>query len=743
MNADLSQFSMADLFRVEAASQTQMLVSALLALEQDPTRPDQLEACMRAAHSLKGAARIVDVGAAVTLAHAMEELFVAAQEGRLRLGQPHIDALLKGADLIMAVADLPDHADAAQNAEWDAKADGFVARLQAIVEGGDVAPPAPEPEVRSAPAPAPVPEAGQVDEALRVSVDNLNRLLDLAGGSLVESRRLKPFGDSLSRLKRLQRDAANAVSALQDALSPELLTPAARDALALAQDRIATCRSFLTERIADLDVINYQATTLAHRLYDQALLVRMRPFGDGIVSFPRMVRDVSRVLGKQVRLEVVGADTKVDRNILERLEAPLGHLVSNAVDHGIEMPEDRLAAGKPAEGVIRLEARHSAGMLQVTLTDDGRGVDLERVRRAVVERKLATPEMAERLSESELLEFLFLPGFSMKGAVTEVSGRGFGLDVVQDMVKKVGGLVRVSAEAGQGTRFQLQLPLTLSVIRALLVEIGGEPYAFPLTQVVRTLKIARGEVQTLEGRQHFTLDGRQIGLVPALQVLGSNAAPAWEDELAVVLVGSQQGLYGLVIDRFVGGRELVVQPLDPRLGKVQDVSAGALMEDGTPLLILDVEDMIRSIEKLSATDRLHKVGRTADTGAGARRKRVLVVDDSFTVRELQRKILDQQGYDVEVAVDGMDGWHAVRNGGFDLVISDIDMPRMDGIELVGLIRKDPELRSLPVMILSYKDREEDRRRGLDAGADYYLTKGSYQKEALLQAVVDLVGEAEA
>jgi two-component system sensor histidine kinase and response regulator WspE len=310
------------------------------------------------------------------------------------------------------------------------------------------------------------------------------------------------------------------------------------------------------------------------------------------------------------------------------------------------------------------------------------------------------------------------------------------------MVKQVGGLVQVTSRRGEGTRFQLQLPLTLSVIRALLVEIGGEAYAFSLAQTLRAIKVPRADIGVVEGRQHFTMDGRQVALVAAHQILECGAAPTDDGDACVVVIGSHQDLYGVVVDRFLGGRELVVQPLDPRLGKIKDISAGALMEDGSPLLILDAEDMVRSVEKLAAADRLGLLGAQQGSAQGRARKRVLVVDDSFTVRELQRKLLDHHGYDVEVAVDGMDGWNAIRNGAFDLVVTDVDMPRMDGIQLVGLIKKDLKHASLPVMILSYKDREEDRRRGLDAGADYYLTKGTYQNDALIEAVVDLIGTAQ-
>jgi two-component system, chemotaxis family, sensor histidine kinase and response regulator WspE len=465
----------------------------------------------------------------------------------------------------------------------------------------------------------------------------------------------------------------------------------------------------------------------------------MRPFADGVHGFPRMVRDLGRTLGKQVKLEIVGLGTQVDRDLLEKLDAPLGHLLRNSLDHGIESSEDRCAAGKPLEGTVRLEARHSAGMLQVIVSDDGAGIDLEKLRGTIVDRNLTTAEMADKLSEAELLEFLFLPGFTMKPNVTEISGRGVGLDVVQDMIKQVRGTVRVASERGRGTRFLLQLPLTLSVVRTLLVDIGGEPYAFPLAYIVRTLKLPKVQVELLEGRQHFAFEGRRVGLVTAHQVF-ETVEPAAADELPVIVLGNNNYTYGIVVDRFLGERELVVQPLDPRLGKIKDISAGALMEDGSPVLIVDVEDMIRSVDKLVSGGRLSRIGRTLSSNGDKKHKRVLVVDDSLTVRELERKLLGNRGYEVEIAVDGMDGWNALRTGQFHLVVTDIDMPRMDGFELVGMIKKDPVLKALPVMIVSYKDREEDRMRGLDAGADYYLTKGSFHDETLIQAVVDLIGE---
>ena len=350
-------------------------------------------------------------------------------------------------------------------------------------------------------------------------------------------------------------------------------------------------------------------------------------------------------------------------------------------------------------------------------------------------------ETASQLSETELIEFLFLPAFSTAEEVTEISGRGVGLDVVKNMVQQVGGTLRAESNKGEGMRFHMQLPLTLSVTRTLLVEIGGEPYAFPLARIDRALDVPQSDVEVVEDRQYIKFEDQSIGLIPAPQVLELEGAESAGENLSVVVISDRLSRYGLVVDRFLGERDLVVRPLDPRLGKTTDISAAALMEDGTPALIVDVDDLVRSMDNLISGGRLVKIGMVADQQEDWAPKRVLVVDDSITVREVERRLLENRGYRVEVAVDGMDGWNAVRTGLYDLIVTDVDMPRMDGIELVRQIKGDAELKALPVMIVSYKDRQEDRMLGLEAGADYYLTKSSFHDETLIEAVEDIIGSA--
>lgn len=730
---------------MDAEAHLQALTDGLLGLEQNPDRADLTEACMRAAHSIKGGARVVGIDAGVKVAHAMEDCFVSAQEGELRLRTHHIDVLLQGIDLLQRIANTPE----ADMGQWDASVseeiDLFVSTLAQVPNTEDLSsftgPSVPEITKEEPENLVPQAVVGAY-RAMRVNAENLNRLLALAGESRMESQRLKPFSLSLQRLKKMHHGVESEIFLLAEQLQTYSLDQKTQARIHDLKQRILGLQQFLGERHAELDIHDRRSVDLAHRLYEEALACRMRPFSDVTLGLPRMVRDLGRILGKDVILRIEGESAQVDRDVLQKLEAPLGHLLRNAVDHGIESPTERCLTNKPEEGEIHLEARHHAGMLLVTITDDGRGIDLERLRTAIVSKGLTNSETATTFGTAELLDFLFLPSFTMKDSVTEISGRGVGLDAVQEMLKQVRGTVQISTEFGVGTRFRLRLPLTLSVLRTLLVDINGEPYAFPLAQISQALKVTLDKIELLEGRQYFQFNGQNVGLVAAYQVLDLPISES-KNELALIVIGEGENQYGLAVDKFLGEQELVVQRLDPRLGKIPNIAAGSLMEDGSPVLIVDVEDMIRSVGKLISESQLSKAYTAAVVSGQRNRKRVLVVDDSLTVRELERKLLTAKGYEVMIAVDGMDGWNAVRTGHFDLVISDIDMPRMDGIEFVSLIKKHPQLKNLPVMVVSYKDREADRQRGLEAGADYYLAKSSFHDQTLLQAVTDLIGEAEA
>lgn len=700
---------------------------------------------MRAAHSLKGAARIVNLTPAVPVAHAMEDCLVMAQHGQLLLTPEHIDVLLKGADLLLRIA-CPPQADGSHEVD-DGTIAAYVATLGASVQTSQtptspiqvntstiIAPPGLVPA-----APTPAAEPAGRERALRVSAKTLDQLLGLASEVTIESRWLSPFVKSLLNNKRQHDRTVSGLESLVAVLRESNADPSWISQIEALSRQASITQQQLAERVNDIDRFDWRIGHLNQRIYDTAISCRMRPLSDGTSGLARMVRDLGRELGKVVRLDIVGESTRVDRDVLEQLDAPLSHVLRNAVDHGIELPAKRVAAGKPEEGVITLAARHSAGRLHIDITDDGDGVDLARLAGQVAARGFAPAATVAGMHEDELLAFLFLPGFSTRNEVTQVSGRGVGLDAVQDALRRLRGDIRMSQVAGLGTRFTLDLPLALSVVRALLVDVGGEPYAFPLGYVDHALTVLREDIAQLEGHQHFAFEGGQVGLVSARQLLAARGEDSASGErLDVVLLSDDSQTYGVAVDRFLGERTLVLQPLDPRLGKIPDIKCGALMEDGSAVLVLDVGDLLQSIEKLNNAGRLTRIA-PAQTAPLAGRKRVLVVDDSLTVRELERKLLTKHGFDVSVAVDGMDGWNMVRAETFDLVISDVDMPRMDGIELVSLIKRDRRLGATPVMIVSYKDRPEDRQRGLEAGADYYLAKSNFHDETLFSVVLDLIG----
>ena len=806
---------MLELFRLEAESQAEILSSGVLEIEEQRQSAETIESLMRAAHSLKGAARIVGLDAAVQVAHALEDVFLAAGDNKISVQPAHADILLAGVDFLSSIA----AADNGNEATWQDQANTCVRNLQALASNAPqqvsdltpetVEPPTPEethkeqsstpegsskaeptrlarettdkeeplhgslqesaeteskstaeiertgatsadvspPQKKQGPHNSAKPQVNPADSSkdeedrvVRVSAESLTRLVGLAGESLVEARQLRPFADSLLVLREFQTDLCDQITTCEENIRSVELPPSQMTLIESLRQRSVQSLDKLTKIIEAFEGFARRNEDLSERLHREVIFSRMRPLADGIHGFPRLVRDVSRQLNKQVRLVVNGEQTGVDRDILDKLEAPLSHLVRNALDHGMELPDDRLREGKPAGGTITIDAGHRAGSLTISITDDGRGINLESLKTKIIERELVTPQVAERLSEAELLEFLFLPGFSTRNKVTEISGRGVGLDVVQTMVKAVGGTVRITTQPGTQTCFTLQLPITMSVIRALLVDIGGEPYAFPLPRIDHILTCRREEIASVEARNYIDHDGVAIGLVHACNVFDIEMPDSDEDTISVVVVSDRGQRFGLVVNDFLGERDLEVRPLDSRLGKVPNISSASLLENGDPVLIVDIEDLVRSIDSLLTGRGISPIDAAREELKASQVKRILVVDDSITVRELERQLLQSRGYEVDVAVDGMDGWNAFRSTPYDLVVSDVDMPRMDGIGLVTLIKTDAHRSHVPVVIVSYKDREEDRLRGLDAGANRYLTKSSFQDDTFLETIVDLIGE---
>lgn len=798
--------SLFELFRGEVEENCRALSDGLLAIEKAGLSREGAEPLMRAAHSIKGAARVLGFQPVVAFAHQMEEVLDRYRKGQEPVRRSRIDQLLRATDLLAqlgtgteqdatqwgercaaevnalltelaaaAPEDPPSAAEAVESrgAKDAAGPEGSASApaAPAASAASPSAPPSPpEPSSASAQAPERASPEGtlatssateatsggaartaslvsgsptQVDvggaktaegetRVVRVGAEHLDRMMRLAGESMVEARRAPTLRADVSALKERMLALRSLARRTGGAASLE-------QSLALAA-QVDELHALLRRHGESLEELFRRSEEAATALYHEVLASRMRPFSEVTSGYPRMIRDLARQLGKEVEFEVIGGATPVDRDILSKLDAPITHMLRNAVDHGIEAPADRRAAGKRAAARIQLEARHLAGSLIVEIRDDGRGVDAAAIRRRAIERGLVGAEMAESLSRNEIHDFLFLPGFTTARAVTEVSGRGVGLDVVQRMVQAASGTISVRSEPGAGTAFVLRLPITLSVIRAALVEIAGDSYAVPLARLERILRVPPERLHPIEGRLQFELDGRSIGMIQAHRVLEVEGEAEPTESSSVLVIEQDHQSFGLVVDRFLGEQDLVVRPLDPRLGRVPHVSAAALLDDGSVTIILDVEDLLASVRRSLGEGRVRELGAVDAPAVDIRRRRrVLVVDDSITVREVQRQLLQRLGYEVETAVDGADGWNQLRAGTFDLLITDVDMPRLNGIELVRLVRREPRFTSLPVAIVSYKDREEDRMAGLEAGANAYLTKGSFKDESFASTIQRLVG----
>jgi len=743
--------SMLELFSLEADTQTKLINEKLLELESDSTNDDLLEPLMRASHSLKGAARMIGFDQVVDIAHSMEDCFVRCQKGILKLDKNSIDIMLYSNDILGLIATTSPN----DLASWlSLNADTIEHAVQALTDIAngktvvlDTLDQIQSNSVDSTQTTASKSDSTSTnrtqDSAIRVQSDRLNKIMGISNEILVSQKWNQTHIESLQLVKKRQTELALAMERLKQELE-EIEIPDTQYATLLeASQKAEICRQGLIHELNQADEFDRRSYILSTKLNQEIIASRMRPFRDGSHGFQRMSRDISHDLGKNIELHLDGLDTLIDSDILDMVEAPLTHLIRNAIDHGIELPEDRLSKGKSETGNITVHAYHHAGNLIISIVDDGKGVDLDALKTKIITRKHVNEEMANKLSEAEILDFLFLPGFSTREDVTEYSGRGVGLDVVHNVVTDLRGQIRCKSKIDQGLSVELQLPLTLSVLQTLLTNVADEYYAFPLARIHTILKIEPDEIFSLENKQFIRFNDQDISLIETSQILGYNHHHNQaSDLLNIVILTKNNEYFALVVDSIIGRHELALHTIDSRLGKIKDISASAIADDGSPVLILDIDDIFITIKDLIDTRQLGNINDRTHVQTARTTKKILVIDDSLTVREVEKKLLESRGYEVDIAVDGADGWNTVRNKQYDMVITDIDMPRMNGIELVRLIKQDNLLNKIPIMIVSYKDNPDDRQSGLEAGADYYLTKGSFHDDSLLDAVVDLIGEAQ-
>jgi len=560
-------------------------------------------------------------------------------------------------------------------------------------------------------------------QTIRVDFDKLDRLLNLVG-ELVLGR------DGL-------RGAIGALGAVTGELAGER-TLARRAAAGAApsraglhqlSDEIGRVERVLTDISHDLDQSTGRLDSISSELRDQVMRLRMVPIGGVFRKHVRTVRDLAATLGKRARLELTGEDTELDKLLVEALDEPLMHLVRNAVDHGLETPDAREAAGKPPEGAIRLSASHRGNQVVIRIADDGRGMSPARLKDRARERGIATEAELAAMDDRAALELIFRPGFSTAAQISEVSGRGVGMDVVrQTIVSRLKGVIDIDSTPGAGSTFTLRLPLTLAIIQVLLARAGGEIFAIPLDAVIRTLVIRPSEIRRVADREVLEVRGRHVALIRLAHVLELDGDDPADEQLHIVLTEQGGEVYGLACDHLVGKKEIVIKSLGELLAAVP-CAAGATLLGERCALILDVPAVVqRALRQPARAAAPSPPGPAPAAGA-----EVLIVEDSDIVRESLRRLLAEAGYQVTVAPDGRAALELCKTRRFDLVSTDVMMPRMDGYELTRALRALPAYHDVPIVMVTSRGERIDRVRGFDAGVDEYITK-PHDRQLLLRAV---------
>ncbi|MCF8040627.1 MAG: hybrid sensor histidine kinase/response regulator [Desulfarculaceae bacterium] len=766
-------------FQVELMEHLGTLTDGCLALERQPQDEDRqriIEEMFRAAHSLKGAARAVELEDLGLLAHRMEDVFSAIRKGKVAFSSELGDLFLHALDSISHASRMHQEGTPVpgvqqrpllEQLEAAAKGEPFeVPSAPSASQGREQAPPAsgaveekpaacaPEFDA-SAPAqgqgPAQKPEAGeqsrgiasQGQNTIRVSLNKLDSLMEGMVELLVARMRPAHRLNELNQMRRRlgtwethwRQVRGNYNQLLRRKTSdPHLL--ALLDYVGRSEENLRALIEAATHMAGGMASDTRQLGLLTDDMQMNVHRVRMLPLTNLFSLFPRMVRDLARQSGKLVDLELQGEHTEVDRQVLEAMKDPLTHLLRNALDHGIEPPEIRSRQGKPATGRIVLRASQEGDMVLLEVRDDGAGIDLDKVREAACSRGLLDPDQAQDLNADDCRELLFHSGFSTKDKVNQLSGRGVGLDAVRAGVENLQGLVKIDSTPGRGTTFSLMLPLTLATTKTLLLKVGATTVAVPASSVERIHMIPVDRVGSVEGKSVIELDGRTVPLVSMARVLelSSETAAESKDKIIAVAMGLAERRAAFAVDGLRGTQEVVVKSLGQQLKKVRNVAGAAVLGSGEVIVVLNVADLLASAARGASVTT--KIAAKVDKKAAPL---ILVVDDSITTRTLEKNILETAGYRVQVASDGEEAWDMVQRRRYNIVVSDVDMPRLDGCGLATRVKRDERFRDIPVVLVTSLDSEEDKLRGMQSGADAYITKGEFDQGHLLGTIERLIG----
>ncbi|MHB1169794.1 MAG: hybrid sensor histidine kinase/response regulator [Longimicrobiales bacterium] len=765
-------------FVQELEDQLRMMDASLLALEAHPGDAEAIRTLFRAAHSVKGAARVAGVGIVEEACHALEELFAEVRDGRRTLSGGDFSLLFAATDALEEVArrlraneslddstlpavierirragdgaagsaDVPGGAqrvapteqaqDVARARPGDARAgdagaevasvesDRTASSQQAEADDAvthDTTTAAPELQAQPHPAPAPV-----APESVRVSADKLDELggwasdlLTTSGAVATHPRELEQLVQELARWAGEWRQMAREYTEVR------------------LRDEHGELDRHLHQMVEQLSQITrgaYDQARVLARATDDILTgvrgLRMRGFADAVQALPRAVRDVASATGKQAELIIEGEDVEADRIVIDALREPLLHLVRNAVDHGIESPAERSARGKPAQGTVRVTAAMEQGRLRITVEDDGRGLDTAAIRRRIREQGEEVPAEARALARR-----LLAGGVTTREQATNISGRGVGLDLVRSAMERIGGSLDVAWREGRFTRFLIDSPPSPATLRAVIVEASDQLFALPIGQVERVERVRAAQVHEVEGRPALALGDAPVPIATLAGVMGPPLRERTElDGAPALLLRAGADALALVVDAVTDEREVVVRPLERR-AHVSHVSGGALLPNGRIALVLVARSLVEAGLQRELT--LPHVARPDD--AAQRGAHVLVVDDSITTRTLEQSVLEAAGYRVTVAVDGQDAWEKMLNEPVDLIVSDVEMPRMTGFDLCRRVRGSKRFAEVPVVLVTGMETAEDRALGLEVGADAYILKSSFDQGVLLDTIRQLIG----
>lgn len=682
-----------DLFRQESGDYLQRLDDGLLRLERNADDDAAVEALFRDAHSLKGAAHMLGLHDVELLAHSLEDMLNAARRDAEARGPEHVQEMLRQlGDIRVAVG-------------------------EALAASAGMA------TVPASPAPPRMPVRSPALDAVRVDARRLDVLLnasgELATGCARMVRRLADVDAIVERCEELRRAVANGAGS------------AAPGALAL----LAPVEAMLSRLRAAMDDDHAQLQRVSGELGEGIRAIRLLPLANIFRQFPRMVQELARTQGKPVELVIEGEDVGADRRILEEIRDPLMHLLRNAIDHGIEPADERARAGKPAVGRIGLRARRTESAIEIVVDDDGRGLDEAAIRQSALECGLESAATLAAMTPAQQRALVLRAGLTTTRQVTDVSGRGIGLDVVREAVERMKGSLALDSAPGRGLALTLRLPVTLVTARILIVEADRCPYGLPVEHVRGSRRLAAADILLLDGRDAILFDDRPVPLVGLADLLERPAAPAAADEGAsgrtAVILEVAAGCFAVLVEALVDEQEVVLKPPGSLLERVRNVAGATVLDSGEICFVLDPPDLFSAIRRRSA-------GAAAPAPVPQRRSRVLLAEDSITTRTQESRILEAAGYEVVTAVDGLDALRKLARGEFDAVVTDVNMPNVDGLELARRIRSEVRHAHLPVILVTSLATDEDRMRGLEAGANAYITKPGFDQRELIECLERLI-----